>query len=170
MRPSRAKPKTGWTLEELASLVGVAPTTIRLYVKSGVIPRSAFKGSATRYERAQLLRLAAARRMLETGKWTLAGVYTELQKASAAQLESFVVEGGPSEALATALGIPLAPRGAGLASPKKAAESLTGATPRWAHVELALGIELHVRDDASPQTRDLARRIRDLAATPDDWM
>jgi DNA-binding transcriptional MerR regulator len=170
VRPSRAKPKTGWTVQHLASLVGVAPTTIRLYVKSGVVPHPAFKGSATRYERSHLLRLAAARRMMQTGKWTLAGVYTELQKASAAQLESFVIEGSPSQALATALGIALAPQGVGSASAKVAGQVIAGGIPRWAHLELALGIELHVRDDASPQARDLARRIRDLAATAGDWI
>jgi hypothetical protein len=29
-------------------------------------------------------------------------------------------------------------------------------------VELALGLELHVRDDASPAVHDLARRIREI--------
>jgi len=36
VRPSRAKPKTGWSLRELANLSGVAGRTIRLYLQRGV--------------------------------------------------------------------------------------------------------------------------------------
>jgi hypothetical protein len=39
---------------------------------------------------------------------------------------------------------------------------------RWTHLELALGLELHVRDDASPQVLELARRIRDSVAAVAD--
>jgi len=36
---------------------------------------------------------------------------------------------------------------------------------RWTRFELGLGLELGVRDDASPAMRALAARIRDLAGS-----
>src|SRR5450432_1399245 len=62
VRPSRAKPKTGWTLGELAGLGGIAARTIRAYLRQGVLPRPPFMGSATRYQRRQLVWLLAIRR------------------------------------------------------------------------------------------------------------
>src|SRR5262249_8680963 len=95
VRPSPAKPKTGWTVSQLASLVGVSPLTLRLYLKSGVLPRPAFKGAATRYQRPHLLRLVAARRLMAAQKQTLAAVYARLQALSAAELEALATNGLP---------------------------------------------------------------------------
>lgn len=35
---------------------------------------------------------------------------------------------------------------------------------RWKRVELALGLELHVRDDASADVQELALRVRAMCA------
>lgn len=36
-------------------------------------------------------------------------------------------------------------------------------TPRWSRFELALGLELHLRDDASACVLELAARVAELA-------
>src|SRR5690349_2160228 len=74
VRPSRARAKTGWSLSELAALTGVAPRTLRLYLQRGVLPRPPFAGTATRYQRRELLWLLATRRLLETEKLSLAEI------------------------------------------------------------------------------------------------
>jgi DNA-binding transcriptional MerR regulator len=162
VRPSRAKPKTGWTLRELAALVGVAPRTLRLYLKSGVLPTPAFKGSATRYQRPHVVRVVAARRLMATKKQTLAAIYSRLQALSAKELDSLATNGLPPGPLATALGMQHASAARAPASLTVADGSVIGGRPRWTRLELALGLELHLRDDASPHVLDLARRIHDL--------
>jgi hypothetical protein len=165
VRPSRAKPKTGWTLRELAGLVRIAPRTLRLYLKSGVVPVPPFKGAATRYQRPHLLRLVAARRLMATQKQSLASVYKRLQALSAAELESLATNGLPPGPLATALGVQPAPAATVSASPTIAIGAVAGGIPRWTRLELALGLELHLRDDSSPQVLELARRLRELATS-----
>jgi DNA-binding transcriptional MerR regulator len=124
-------------------------------------------GSATRYQPRHLVWLLAIRRLLTTERLTIATIRTRLQALSAPELEAFATENLPAGPLAAALGIrsatppaaptPLVTNGAtgGLSSPH---------APRWARLELALGLELHVRDDASPQVLELARRLRAFCA------
>src|SRR5687768_15865926 len=78
VRPSRAAPKAGWSLRQLAQLGGIAPRTLRVYLQRGVLPRPPFRGSATRYERRQVLWLCAIRHLLGTERLTLAAIRTRL--------------------------------------------------------------------------------------------
>jgi len=168
VRPSRAKKKNGWSLSELAQLTNIAARTIRLYLQRGVLPRPPFEGSATRYQRRQLLWLCAIRRLRESEDLTLAAIRTRLDALAAPELEAFVARGLPAGKLADALGIPAleahAPSlpVAPLAAPAAPADSPGAA--RWMRIELALGLELHVRDDASPQVLELARAVRQWCA------
>jgi len=168
VRPSRAKKKTGWSLSELAQLTGIAARTIRLYLERGVLPRPPFEGSATRYQRRHLLWLCTIRRLRESEDFTLATIRTRLNALAAPELEAFAACGLPAGKLADALGIPAVESHepplpvAPLATPADPPD--TPDTARWMRFELALGLELHVRDDASPQVLELARGVRQWCA------
>jgi len=160
-RKSRAKPKSGWSLAQLASLSGTTPRNIRAYLQRQIIPRSPFRGSATRYDRRQLLWLLAIRRLRATEQLELTEIRKRLQSLSPADLEALATQGIASGALADALGLRPAPPPAEVPPP---AQALLAQLPSWRRLELALGLELQIRDDASPQTLDLFRRIRALCA------
>jgi Ca-activated chloride channel family protein len=163
IRHSRAKPKIGWALAELAALSGITVRTIRLWLQRGALPRPPFMSSATRYERRHLVWLLAIRRLRTTEKSTLAAIRTRLQALSEPELEALATEGQLSDAVASALGIEA--RSNSSQEPQGVTtlgrDSLGQQVARWARIELALGVELHVRDDVSPATYDLARRIRE---------
>jgi hypothetical protein len=124
-------------------------------------------GSATRYERRHLVWLLAIRRLRTTEKSTLAAIRTRLQALSEPELEALAAEGPLSRAVAGALGVEAPsnsskePHGVTTLGP----DGLGQQVPRWARIELALGLELHVRDDISPATYDLVRRIRETFIT-----
>jgi DNA-binding transcriptional MerR regulator len=174
VRPSRAKPKTGWTLAELAQLSGVTTRAIRVYLDRNLVPRPRFKGPATRYDRTQLLWLLAIRRLRVSERLGLQAIATRLRALSASDLEALAVAGlapgADANAALSALG--MVPAGAPSASIAIAATSVangeTSGTrwPKWARIELALGLELHLRDDASPRVLELARQLRELCAAP----
>jgi DNA-binding transcriptional MerR regulator len=159
VRRSRAAPKTGWSLRELAALAGVSPRTVRLYLHHQLLPRPAFKGSATRYQRRQLLWLCAIRQLRQTEKLELKAIRTRLNALSAPELEAFVAKQRTGGELAAALGVhPPAPAIAAISAPSSGAR-----TPRWSRIELALGLELHLREDASASVLELAERLAGLA-------
>lgn len=167
MRPSRAAPKTGWSLRELAQLSGTAARTIRLYLQRDVLPRPAFAGSATRYQRRQLLWLCAIRRLRATERLTLAAIRTRLHALAAPELEAFATRDLPAGKLAEALGLrppagPAMPPPAPLAPAPFAIGAELSRAACWRRVELALGLELHVREDASERVIELAQRVREM--------
>jgi DNA-binding transcriptional MerR regulator len=165
-------------LRQLAQLAGIAPRTLRVYLQRGVLPRPPFRGSATRYERRQVLWLCAIRHLLATERLTLAAIRTRLNALSAPELEAFAVRHAPAGKLADALGIrSAAPRvgppplalveNRGAAGPHVGvASSSSTQVAGWRRVELALGVELHVRDDAGVDVQELARRVREMYAMP----
>jgi DNA-binding transcriptional MerR regulator len=163
VRPSRAKPKTGWSLRELASLSGTSARSLRLYLQRGLVRRPPFKGSATRYQRDELLQVLAIRRLRESERLELQKIGARLRSLSAAELETFATENIRPGALAAALGIQTREVPSATAAGSKA--SLSPHVPRWARIELALGLELHVREDASARVLELARRLHDLAVS-----
>jgi len=149
-------------------LSGVAARTIRLYLQRAVLPRPPFMGSATRYERQHLVHLLAIRR-LRAEKLTLGAIRTRLQALAAAELGAFATENLPAGPIAEALGIPIATPPAASTSPGVAPPTASGSLsptsiPRWARYELALGLELHVRDDASVSVVELVQRLREFCA------
>jgi DNA-binding transcriptional MerR regulator len=170
VRPSRAKPKMGWSLRELANLSGVTGRTIRLYLQRAVLPRPRFMGSATRYHSEQLLWLLAIRRLRSAERLTLSAIRARLQALTPADLKTFATENLPAGPLADVLGVRCETPPASIPpwlSPVPHGEN--GASlwqvPRWGRFELALGLELHVRDDASAPVLDMARRLRELCAS-----
>jgi hypothetical protein len=159
VRPSRAKAKTGWSRRELALLTGISLRTIRLYQQRRVLPSVPFRGSATRYQREHLLALLAIKRLRATQPGELDDTRARLAAFTPAELESFATEGLAPGPLADALGVQPQPQPATVASPQTPLVNL----PSWKRLELALGLELHVREDVSPQVLDLARRVYELS-------
>jgi DNA-binding transcriptional MerR regulator len=156
---SRAKPTEGWTLVDFARLANVQPSTVRHYMKLGVLPRPAFRSTATRYLREHLLVVLAVRRLQSTENLTLGAIRGRLEALQPVELEAFATEHLSPGPTATALGIQFAQPPA--TSEPSAAISAPG-TARWTHIELALGLELHVRHDASPAVIALAERVREM--------
>lgn len=155
VRPSRAKPKTGWSRRDLARLTGVSMRTIRLYLQRRVLPSAPFRGSATRYQREHLIALLAIQRLRAQHGRDLDALRARVAALAPAELEALAVEGLTPGPLADALGVQPQPHPAASAP----TTSLRSNLPKWHRLELALGLELHVRDDASPQVMDLARRV-----------
>jgi hypothetical protein len=123
--------------------------------------------------------LLAIRRLRAMERLELSTIRTRLHALSAPDLEAFATRDLPPGVLTHALGLSSSAPAAATATttttttttttsgrasaPGDARESMNAlAVPRWARVELALGLELHVREDASAQVLDLARRIRAL--------
>ncbi len=150
-RPSRSKPKTGWSVRELAVLSEVPVRTIRSYLAAKLLPRSRFLGTATRYQREHLLSLLAIRRLRATERLDLAPIRARLQALSPVELEAYATAELPPGAAARALGLLQAATGAAPASGNSAASSisLSPTAPRWVRLDLALGLELHISQDAS---------------------
>jgi DNA-binding transcriptional MerR regulator len=169
VRPSRAKPKTGWSLRELARCSGVAARTVHFYLQSGVLPRPPYKGKATRYERQHLLSLLAIRRLRTSERLALVRVKARIAAMSPLELHAFATEHLPPGPAADALGIRSALPTAVVGAPATSMGStvvnglpLAPSTPRWSRVELALGLELHLREDAGAQAAELAKRVLEL--------
>jgi len=161
VRPSRAAAKAGWSLIQLSRLSGSSVRAIRLYLQREVLPRPPFLGAATRYQRQHLATLLAIRRLLAEGL-PLDAIRTRLEALSRPELDAFAAEGLAPGPLADALGVvPVAARTPGI-DPAALDQRASLLAPRWARIELALGLELHVRDDAAPGVRELARRMREL--------
>jgi hypothetical protein len=138
-----------------------------MYLQRGVLPRPRFLGSATRYQRRQLVGLLAIRRLRTAEKLSLTAIRTRLQKLTDPELEAFATEAPLAGPIASALSLPSAGTPTALSKLPEAFPTLTadGVRPaRWARIELALGLEVHLRDDASPEVHDLARRVREICA------
>jgi len=172
VRPSRAKPKTGWSLRELAQLSGVAGRTVRLYLQRGLLPRPRFMGPATRYQAEQLVWLLAIRRLRNAERLTLSAIGSRLRALTASDLKTFATENLPAGNVADVLGIRPAPLPASTLTPPlsflphgESSGPSSLQVPRWGRIELALGLELHIRDDASAPVLEMAQRLRELCVS-----
>jgi hypothetical protein len=94
---------------------------------------------------------------------TLDAIRTRLAALSSEQLEALATASLPAGPLSDALGKVAAPTAA--ATPAR--PSISPHLPRWVRIDLALGLELHLRSDASVDVIDLARRIRETALQQD---
>jgi DNA-binding transcriptional MerR regulator len=158
-RRSRAKPTEGWTLVDFARLLNVQPRTVRHYLEVGVLSRPPFRGTATRYGRGHLLVVLAVRRLQSTENLTLDAIRRRLGALEPAELEALATEHLSPGPAATALGIQFAPPPTP-SEPKPPFDA--PGTARWIHIELALGLELHVRQDASQTVIALAERVKEM--------
>lgn len=169
-RASRKGETSGWTLSELAKSSGVGLRTLRKYLQLGLNPRVPFRGRATRYERVHQLRVLAIRKLQKDGL-SLEEIRTRLYTIGLEQLERFVAESMPDGAPGRAAHYGASDHADGVQraeivhSGDHAASVIGTPGPRWIRIEVALGLELHVREDASRETIELACRFRELCAS-----
>ena len=166
-RPKTPAPKTGWLLGELAELTGLSVTTVRYYVKQRLLRPAEFRGTLTRYQRPELLRLLGIVRLKSEGKSTLAEKQRRLDSMSSGDLEKWLGSGPLAPAAAAALGLPVAMPSAA-SDPSVLTATITthldlGRAPAeyWQRIALLPGLELLVRTDAPQAARIAARRICD---------
>jgi hypothetical protein len=167
VRPSRAKPKTGWTLAELAQITATRERMLKRWLTMEIVPRPSFHGLATRHGRQQLVWVLAVRRMQAMDPAPLSTIKKRLVAMSAERVEALAREACPPGAAAEALGVAPANAIAGAPNVSGFDAQLPAGGPgvgRWTRFELGLGLELGIRDDASPEIRALAARIRSLCA------
>ncbi|HVY48819.1 MAG TPA: MerR family transcriptional regulator, partial [Minicystis sp.] len=79
-------PPNSYDLETLARLARVSPSTIRMYVHTGVLPRAVLRGRNTRYDDGYLARLRAVRHLLHVERLSLDQIRVKLSRMSDAQV------------------------------------------------------------------------------------
>ncbi|WP_437954061.1 helix-turn-helix domain-containing protein [Sorangium sp. So ce296] len=146
-----------YKLDELAGEAGVAPRTVRYYVQRGLLPAPEFRGKDTSYGREHLVRLRAIK-VLQQAHLPLEEIQARLAGAGLDEIER-IAAGAPPPAQAGAC-----------AGPAEAAAASTPAAgaprgARWERVEIADGVELHVRGDAPERSRRIALDIESRYAT-----
>ncbi|XXY47439.1 helix-turn-helix domain-containing protein [Sorangium sp. So ce269] len=148
---------TTYKLDELAGEAGVAPRTVRYYVQRGLLPAPEFRGKDTAYGREHLARLRAIK-ALQQAHWPLEEIQARLAGAGLDEVERIAAGALPPAAVRCA-----AP-GDAPAPPPQVAGAPRG--ERWERVEIADGVELHVRSDAPDRSRRIALDIESRYATP----
>jgi DNA-binding transcriptional MerR regulator len=152
----------------LARIAEVSVRRLRYYVQLDLIEPSEFRGTSTRYQRRELLRLLGVLRMQSAARLSLAEIKRKLQLLSEPELEAWLVSQPLPPTAAAALGLSLSdavavrspddPTHAGSVS---AAGSLGQGGSTWQRIQLLPGLELMLCADASPAVRRAARSICD---------
>jgi DNA-binding transcriptional MerR regulator len=151
-------PTTGWVASELAALTQMSYWGIRYYLKRGLISRPPFRGTATRYQRSQLLRLLAIQRLRAERGVTLDEIRNRLDSMSEPELVALVSAGGLSEAQAAALEVSAPARLEHPLGPSRDGSDLSSG--RWLSLPLLPGLELRFDPTASPLVQQLVRQIQ----------
>lgn len=156
-RPKTPAPTTGWLLAELAALTEIPITTVRHYVVHRLLRPGEFRGTLTRYQRRELLRLVAIRRLKAEQDLTLDEIRRKFEELGEASLEEWIRSGPLSPTVAAALGIELPPVVPVTAGTVGAFAS--SAIEHWQRITLLPGLELMLRSDAKPAAVSAAQRI-----------
>ena len=208
-----------YSIDELSSLAGVTPRTVRFYIAEGLIPGPGQRGKGTFYGTEHLLKLRLVRRLSEQ-RLPLAEIRDRLAGLALAEVGALLEEedrneaerqqaeqgGSPKEYLSALLkqarvarqaspptpapfslresrpadwGAPLSPPPPPVAPAQPpstarpgsdrpapmSAPSVTAlpAGESWQRLELAPGLELHVREDVGGKYRRLIARLLELA-------
>jgi DNA-binding transcriptional MerR regulator len=159
------------TIGDLVEQTGVAPRTIREYVRLEMLPRPTGLGPAALYTKRHLLLLSAIVRLRAEGM-LLEDIKEQLAGMTPQQLARYAPKPPPKPAPepppaveAAVKNEPAAPPKALEMPPHRAGESLPEG-PRWVLVSLLPGMALMVRDDAAAIVRRAATEIIDRYGTP----
>jgi DNA-binding transcriptional MerR regulator len=177
-------PAEGWPIAELAKLSGLAAATIKNYVKLGLLAPVVFRGTATRYPRAHLLRLLAIRHLKLDGYFDLKAIRRKLDTWGPVELEAWVLQRGARPKVINALraaGTRPAPAPSAASAPPTLAPALVpGArlpgtqlpesqpqlnasslvhTEDWQRLVFLPGLELQVQRSAGPAVQRMAERL-----------
>jgi DNA-binding transcriptional MerR regulator len=164
---------SSYKLEELAEAAGIAPRTVRYYVQRGLLPAPDFRGSHTTYGDEHLLRLRAIKRLQEE-RLALEEIQSRLEGLSRAELEQLVsgrlsiphVRPSPHVNPYVTVGTPKKPTPSG---PYRGNAPIPYNPPHresWERIEIAPGVELHVRADVSDESLRIAREIESKFSKP----
>ncbi len=162
-RPKTPAPKNGWLLSELAQLTELTETTVRYYVQQRLIRPIERRGTATRYERRELLRLLGLTRLKYEGKSTLAEKKRKLEAMGDEKMEAWL-RSGPLPlplAAANALGFDAATTNETSAATPGPLDHKMASIEQWQRIALLPGLELMLRSDARAPARLAAQRIID---------
>ncbi|WP_437879061.1 helix-turn-helix domain-containing protein [Sorangium sp. So ce513] len=146
-----------YKLDELAEEAGVAPRTVRYYVQRGLLPAPEFRGKDTSYGREHLARLRAIK-ALQQAHLPLEEIQARLAGAGVDEIERIARTATAAPPRATA---PCPGPGDAAAAPRAGAPR----GERWERIELADGVELHVRSDAPERSRRIALEVQSRYAT-----
>ena len=161
-RPRTPAPKTGWLIRELAQMTDVSVRTLRNYVTKGLLTPTEFRGTATRYQRREVLRLLAAMRARKETKLTLDEIKRKLDALAESELEAWLRKGPLPAPASAALGIvpEPAPRDVDAeADPIRALERWQPQLDTWQRIRLLPGLELMLGPTASPAAMRAAQKI-----------
>lgn len=157
-RPKTPAPTNGWLLAELAQLTELSETTIRYYVQQRLIRPIERRGTATRYERRELLRLLGLTRLKHEGKSTLAEKKRKLESMGDERMETWLRSGPVPAAAAAALGFNTSTTST---ATKDTIELGQAGAELWQRIALLPGLELMLRTDAKAAVRIVAQQILD---------
>lgn len=135
-----------YKLEELAKAAGTSPRTVRYYVQRGLLPPPVFKGKDSAYGKDHLVRLKAIKK-LQDDYLPLDAIAAELEGKAIDEIES-IAKSKPRPVPSPDDG----PRQIVITTPFVRADS-------WRRHEIARGLEIHLADDASAETKSLAEKI-----------
>lgn len=148
--------------DELCALLGVRPRTLRSWIRAGLVPRPPFRGRATEYSDAAVLR-AQAVAALRRENLPIALVRRQVSRATPDELRAIAGIAPPPAPAPVVIAPPPPPPPEPEPEPAPPPAEVSAAPPgaAWRRIELVPGLELHVREDAGP----LALRIAsDIAA------
>ena len=173
-RPWFASTTTGWVISELSKITEVPVRRIRYYVEHGFIRPLEIRGTSTRYQRNELLRLLAIPYIRTEKTWKLDALKRELERLGEAELERIVLANPLSPAAAAALGVnstnltrttPNSLENVTESAGRDSSNSIEAFPGRadtveiWHHVELLPGLKLLVSSNANSAVRSAAKRI-----------
>ena len=162
----KVRPVEGLTVGELARKVGVTARVVRYYTAEGLLPRPVLRGSATRYGRSHLLRLAAIRVLQQQGM-TLARIRAQLARYDLAAIQKEAAQLLPELAPAeqpTAVHASPEPVEPSASNPNPLAErALPKRNDTWYRLTILPGLELHVHAAAGAEVQALAHSMVEQA-------
>ncbi len=147
-----------YDIDTLARLARVAPSTLRVYVAAGVLPRAVLHGRNTRYDDAYLTRVRVVRHLLHVERLPLRAIRAKLSRLSDAEVLALLpVAASAARAPAPPPAAPAATEPDASIAPGEVATPAGGEA--WSRVPLLPGLELHVSASASAVVKKLAAEV-----------
>ena len=156
-------PKNGWLLNELAELAEIPASTVRYYVQQRLLRPIERRGTATRYERREFMRLLGFLRLKGDDSLTLAKKKERFDAWNDEEMERWLRAGPLPPKAAQALGMESAPLASAAVSQVPSVQIVGDSTgiEQWQRLTLLPGLELMLNADAKGATRIVAQRIID---------
>lgn len=135
-----------YKLDELARAAGTSARTVRYYVQRGLLPPPAFKGKDSAYGRDHRVRLQAIKK-LQNDYLPLDAIAAELDGKSTEEIAS-IAKSSPRPVPSL-----------DVRQPQIEATAPLVRADSWRRHEIARGLEIHLADEASAETKALAEKI-----------